>query len=456
MPGDYITNNPNPAAAWASTAQEILSLAETMAEGDVKASMVRAAISLTNAAMKPELLGTRIQAELEKLNMGIQAKAAAQGATLADKAAARAMDLQLATLKGDRRQVELEMKNLHQLSILGQKQAGDLNKMREAKGLDIEREKLKQSGQKEMFTLKDASQSARETAKRNDKLDWWYLEREAKNEDEKQKLADQKARERESLDRARRAAINGPNDPVLETIKANAGSASPAFQEELSEVVRMANKQVDVKIARALAMPEIRDGMRQFGIKYKEIETPLREHTIKTMSPLRFLEDKIDEARAAASTSAEGKKIYFETKAGLDAHNVPEPIQEPILKEVAKKYGYTPEATQDMAKAAAIAEGKGLASKARMWRGAKGVGAALALAYLGSKFMGGDGEKPVDPQLQMMLMQQMAQQQGGAGDEAKAQGQELMNLSRTLNIMKTLQSMQGSQMNSPVSMAGLM
>ena len=449
MPQDFVFNNPSPQAGWQQTANQILDLAQTMQEGDVKASLVKAAGGLTSIAMRPELNNARFVQELEKLNMTIQAKAVSQGATLADKTAARAMNLQLAAMKGDQRQTEIEMKNLQQIALTETKQAGDLKKVRESKGLDIEREKLKQSGAQDVFMLKSMDRADQEVRGNNRKIEWYYRERASQKMDELDTLARNQAEERAMIETARKSAIYGPNDPTIKLVQERVKTASPAAQEEFGRVMRLAEKAVDAKIARAMATPEIRDAMRTYNIEVDMDE--LRQETARTQSPLRYLEKKIEVAKENAVTNAQGEKMYWETKAALDARKVPTQIQDAVLN----KLGWQPKQTPEMAKTTALAEAEGLVNKGRLWKGAKGVGAAVALAYIGSKFLGGGDEKAVDPQLQMMLMQQMAQR-GGGEDEGQTQGRELQNLSRAMNILKTMQQMQGSQMDAPVSVSRLL
>lgn len=457
---DFITNNPNPQAAWINTANQILQLAETIQEGDVKASLVKAAGSLSSIAMRPELNNARFQQELEKLNITIQAKAASQDATFADKTAARAMNLQLAAMKGDQRQTELEMKGLQQMSVLEQKQAGDLKKVRESKGLDIEREKLKQSGATDAFMLKSMDRADQATVGDKRKVEWYYRERASEKLDELDKLARSQAEERQLIENATKSAIFGPKDTVIRLAEERVKTMSPAAQEEFGRVMRLANKAVNAKIDRTLAIPEYRDAARRLGIDFasEEMMAQLRDVTEREQSPVRFVEKTIAQAEAAASTNAKGEKLYWELTGAMKKHGVAQQVINAQMEKLAAEGRVViPKQDPKMLEASLLQEGAAATRKGKLMKGAKGVGAAIALAYIGSKFMGGGDDKAVDPQLQMMLMQQMAQRGGGGGgeDDAQMQGKELMNLSRALNILKTMQQMQGANMEAPVSMARL-
>lgn len=438
---DFIFNNPGPMSQ-ADIIQQLLQIASD-ANPEVKGSILSAVGRYAQIAQRPELQGIKVQADAAKQAASLEAKAAMQGSTLADKAAAREAALQMAINRGDLQKAIAEIKGLQDLSYLAQQQSGKL------KELDLK-------GQQKLAERKTASDAAMDMAtfKHMSKEEFLKLQDELKIKRQEveyqfdlRKKQDAMAEAEAVYKQALGDVSRGPSSPRVQSAIKILEQTSPMRAADLQEKVQRVSNTV---VNRVVRIGEQR--LKPYGVSLDaNDEAQIRAAWESGKPVMRVIDDKVAKLAADTAMNKEASALSKAADALFDKYSLPEQARDALRQ----KLGIVGQA--EKATAATIEKeivGSLAAGKRRRVIGG-GVAGALVLGYLANKFAGGGDQKAqVDPQLQMLLLQQMAKSSGG--DETKMQGQELMNMTRAVNLLQKMAQFQGMQSETPVNVARLM
>jgi hypothetical protein len=440
MPQDYIFNNPPPPNQF-DFIQSLLALAGE-ADPNTKSAILSAVGRYANIGQKPILQQQKIAADLERLTQNLAAKANSQGASLADKQAARQAALNLAIAKGDIQQALLQIKGAQAENMAQAKSAGRVAEIG-AKG-EQDWMRREQMGEQAMNMARYKALTAQELLKL--KQDLALEGKKANYQFEVQQAADRAARHKALYDRGVQVAWNGPNDPEFTSIVTSLDAGDDNAKAMAGDLRRRAERVVNTKVANtikynvkkasALGVKLDPDQIRE-EIKLKGTAQPYVDKLLQTAA--EGVAQQAKDAAHTAKAAAAGQQLGL-TGAKLDAF--------------VQRAGGILKMEPDALLAREIQSVRAGRARTMKWGG---LGAAAVLAYLGSKFLGSKQESgSIDPQLQMALLQQMAGARGSGEDSAITQGRELTNLAKAMNILKLMGQFQGMQQSGPVDVARLM
>ena len=162
----------------------------------------------------------------------------------------------------------------------------------------------------------------------------------------------------------------------------------------------------------------------------KVIDSRIERH-----GPTATLDDIINEQKATAEKARAEQKSADDLRKKLEQ-------TEPGRKSVFR-YATAEERQRQLEAGVPVEKIQAENRKTGRLRGIVGGTLAGAVAAgLAAKIFGSNSEAPkLPPEVQMALMQQMQRSGGGGTDPALSEGRDLLNVSRTLGIMKQMQEM---------------